>query len=321
MHPINGWFHDILHLAGRIGFTCLVLTPFAASCASTGATFQSGVGDRFLEHPPYYAGSSLTAAGQARTGHMPIVYQKGASQPAIFDPDMTPAMAALLTEMNRYVDSLGITVRLVAGSEVSTRSQEKTGVPPDVHFGCATASGAPGDECAEREGALGRGNQTMWLAVGRPSSEWIHWNSQMMDQAAVERSLVITLRVGQYLIRQRGLVGSKEVELGTSYVEKLPWLTSLETPVSVLQLTGALVGRDGKAIRIGAEGMLARRTSLPISALGAQALITDEEVERLRTVRRQDLPGNPLVWQVSLRTLVTQLASVGVAEDGSSRTR
>jgi hypothetical protein len=81
------------------------------------------------------------------------------------------------------------------------------------------------------------------------------------------------------------------------------------------------VGRDGKAIRIGAEGMLARRTSLPISALGAQALITDEEVERLRTVRRQDLPGNPLVWQVSLRTLVTQLASVGVAEDGSSRTR
>jgi hypothetical protein len=320
MHQINRWFHDVLHLAGRFGFASLVLTPFAAACASTGATFQSGVGDKFLEHPPYYAGSSLTA-GAARTGHLPIVYQKGASQPAIFDPDMTPAMAALLNEMNRYVDSLGITVRLVEGSQISAPSHERTGVPPDVHFGCATASGAPGDECAEREGALGRGNQTMWLAVGRPSSEWIQWNSLMMDRAAVERSLVITLEVGQYLMRQRGLVGNKEVELGTSYVEKLPWLTSLETPVSVLQLTGALVGRDGKAIRIGAEGMLARRTSLPISALGAQALITDEEVERLRTARREDLPGNPLVWQISLRTLVTQLASAVVAEDGSSRTR
>ncbi|HZA51832.1 MAG TPA: hypothetical protein VE549_13900 [Myxococcaceae bacterium] len=37
----------------------------------------------------------------------------------------------------------------------------------------------------------------------------------------------------------------------------LPWLTSLETPVSVLQLTGALIDRSGQAVRIGAEGSAA----------------------------------------------------------------
>ena len=88
----------------------------------------------------------------------------------------------------------------------------------------------------------------------------------------------------------------------------LPWLTSLETPVSVLQLTGAVMGRDGLAVRIGAEGMLARRTGLVMSGLGAQALISDDDVQQLRTLRREDLPGRPLVWQVALGQLVADLA-------------
>jgi hypothetical protein len=32
--------------------------------------------------------------------------------------------------------------------------------------------------------------------------------------------------------------------------------------VAVVQLTGAVVGRDGKAVRIGAEGMMAKRTNI-----------------------------------------------------------
>ena len=77
----------------------------------------------------------------------------------------------------------------------------------------------------------------------------------------------------------------------------------------MLQITGAVVGRDGKAIRIGAEGLLARRTSLPIRAIGGRALITDDEVEHLRAAHREDLPGSPLVWREGLRTLVAQLTA------------
>jgi hypothetical protein len=36
-------------------------------------------------------------------------------------------------------------------------------------------------------------------------------------------------------------------------------------------------------------------------------MISDEDVQRLRTARREDLPGQPLVWQVGLRNLVAQL--------------
>jgi hypothetical protein len=100
----------------------------------------------------------------------------------------------------------------------------------------------------------------------------------------------------------------KQLELGTASC-RTSWLTSLETPVSVLQLTGALVGKDGRAIRIGAEGLIAHRTSLLASAAGAQALITEEDVKRLNTARRDDLPGKPLVWQVSLRNLVAELTA------------
>jgi hypothetical protein len=38
-----------------------------AGCASTGATFRSGVGDAYLEQAPWYAGSAL--AGYALAGY------------------------------------------------------------------------------------------------------------------------------------------------------------------------------------------------------------------------------------------------------------
>ena len=123
----------------------------------------------------------------------------------------------------------------------------------------------------------------------------------------MEHALIVTLELGQYWPRQKGLGLAKEVQLGTGYAVSVPWLTSLEKPVAVVQLTGALVTRDGKAVRIGAEGMMAKRTNIGLSAIGAQMLVTDDDVEKLRTARREDLPGQPLVWQVALRTLVGQL--------------
>jgi len=44
----------------RVGVVASLLVLTA--CATTGATVGSGVGDRFLEHPPYYAGGSAGGA-------------------------------------------------------------------------------------------------------------------------------------------------------------------------------------------------------------------------------------------------------------------
>src|SRR5690348_15158652 len=128
-----------------------------------------------------------------------------------------------------------------------------------------------------------------------------------MRADSLSRLLVITLEVGQYLPRQRGWTGSKEVELGTAHTVGLPWLTSLETPVSVLQFTGAVMDSTGRAQRIGAEGIYARRTRLLVSAVGGQELIGDEDIQRVREERRADLPGQPLAWQVALIQLLEGL--------------
>ncbi|HET9386411.1 MAG TPA: hypothetical protein VFO67_14835 [Gemmatimonadales bacterium] len=280
----------------------LVLTVLIGACA-TGSTYRSGVGDKLLEHPPYYAGSApAPAADTARVGHLPVGYQRGSTQSPIFEPENTSGtpVAAFIAELTAYLDSLGLTTRIATAPA--------RGTPPDVRFSCETDPAGPDDECAVGEGAIGRDDIVMHLAVGRPSSDWVQDAAAAMDSARAGSMLVITLEIGQYRVRQRGLVGAKEVELGTKHVVGIPWLTSLETPVQVLQLTGARVGRDGRAQRIGAEGILARRTSLPISAIGGQALISDAEVEQARTARREDLPGQPLVWQVALRNLVRGLS-------------
>lgn len=276
-----------------------LLLAVAGACA-TGSTLESGVGDRLLEHPPYYAGSPATG-DTTPIGHLPVAYQRGATQEAMFDPagGAGTATGALVSDLTAYLDSLGVTTRLAVGGEPH-------GTPPDVLFSCEVD---PSGECVTGPGALGRGDIRMRLAVGRPAPEWVAWAAAAMDRAGVARVLVITLEVSQYRVEQLGIRGDKTVELGTGHTVRLPWLTSLETPVHVLQLTGALMRRDGRAIRIGAEGMLARRTSLPLSALGAQALIPNEVVAELRAERREDLPGDPLAWQAALRTLVARLTA------------
>ena len=275
-------------------FLSIAALSLCAACASTGATFRSGVGPTSLDHPPFYAGAPAIATQRAVT-HLAIRYQRGAEQAARFEPaggSGTP-VGKLVAEMNHYLDSLRMSVPVVAAPE--------TGTAPDTHFSCTTDMG----DCVT--GSIRR----LQLSVGRPSQDWIAWLTSALDSTRADDALVITLELGQYLPRRKGFGLDKEVELGTGYAVPIPRLTSLENPLAVVQLTGALVGRDGRAIRIGAEGMIAKRTNIVLSSMGVQSLISDEDLERLRTLRREDLPGQPLVWQAALRTLVAQLTGRG----------
>ncbi len=270
----------------------LLLAPSLAACA--GATVGSGVGDRYLSEPPYQAGARLPADAQVM--HLPVAWQPGATQPPTFDPSGAPgsAIAGLLAEMNVYLDSLAL-----AGSVASSASAPERA--PDVRFGCIRDAF---DDCEEPEDL---GTVQLHLAVHRPSADWTAWAQQTLEVAGATHLLLVTLETSEYWARQRDILGRKELRLGTGYTIDVPWLTSLDDPVSVLQLTGAVIGADGRAVRIGAEGLLADPTNLLLSAVGAQDLITEEDVERLRTAVRDDLPGRPLVWQVALRNLVEGL--------------
>ncbi|HVE80100.1 MAG TPA: hypothetical protein VNA89_14635 [Gemmatimonadaceae bacterium] len=280
----------------RPGAAAALALAYAAAC-TTGATFRSGVAPANLDRPPYYAGA-LVRADTARVAYFPIAYPGGGDAPAVTAAGGGSPVRALLAEMNAYLDSLDV------GAPVARAGGAPTGAP-DVRFGCPTdASG----ECAEGgEGLRDVEDRQLRLEVGRPSPAWVAWAGAALEGAGASRGLVVALEATQYWPRQRNLRGDKEVQLGTGHTVSVPWLTALDRPVSVLQLTGALLNRDGTAARIGAEGLLAHRTPFLISAAGVQALISDDDVERLRTLRRDDLPGTPLVWQVALRTLVGEL--------------
>lgn len=278
-----------------------VLVLLTAGCATTGATFRSGVGDSFPMHPPYYAGQKV--APRQRVGYFPIVFQRGATQEENFDPksDMNSPLGMLVADMNRFVDSLGIARPLAENLVVP-------GTPPNVEFGCIRTE-SPYD-CDERDpsGARAGGDRrNLRLAVGRPSDDWTQWAARAMSEAGVPNALVITVEISDYYIEQKGLAGRKEVELGTGYTISLPWMTGLDTPVNVLQVTGALMDSTGEAVRIGAEGLVARRTGIIAGSFGTQRVVTNEDVEQLRSARRTDLPGQPLVWQVALRNLLAEL--------------
>lgn len=281
----------------------LLLLPLFTACVTTGSTLNSGVGDEYLAHPPWYAGAREAPSTRIRIGHLPLVHERGGAESVMASPGggVERALAPLVDEMNRYLDSLGVTVKL-ATAAARPRSA------PDVMFGCVLdASGDCTTEGEDRGLMTVKQDSTMRLAVGRPSERWTAWMAEAAERGGVAHTLVLTLEAGHYLPRQRNVAGEKEVELGTGHTVALPWLTSLDTPVSVLQLTGARIAIDGLAIRIGAEGLLARRTRPLVSAMGAPELITEEDVTQLRAARRTDLPGEPLVWQVALRQLVEEL--------------
>jgi hypothetical protein len=283
----------------------VAVLALTAACATAGATYKSGVAPKSFDRPPFYAGAA-PATGARRVAHFPIRYQRGAEQAAMFEPknEAGSAAAALIAEMNAYLDSLAITTKL-------TPQVAESGTAPDVHFGCTTDMSG---DCAG-EGEPDRTNRKLELSVGRPSEEWIAWLGTSVDSTRHDRALLVTLELGQYWPRQKGLTIHKEVPLGSEYAISVPWLTSLEKPVAVVQLTGAVVGRDGRAVRIGAEGLMAKRSNLIMSAVGAQMLVTEDDIAQLRTMRRDDLPGAPLVWQVALRTLVSQLVNPVPAAD------
>lgn len=275
-----------------------------AACASTGGTYRSGVGDTMLRQPPWIAGQPLPAGSALLV--LPATVQTGATQPHIFERAATegPAMTALLAGVNQALDSVGRDGNARRGEPIAGRSA----IAPDVYFGCVTSG--PAFDCLPRPakgGLLSRDQLRQRLAVGRPSREWVAALQPQLDDTHTTHALVITLEVGQLYPNVRGLTAAKTVLLGRNHEQPVPWVSDADVPVMVLQLTAAVVDREGRAVRIAAEGLAAKRTGLLLNVLEAQSLWSDKDIEQLRTAVREDLPGRPLVWRQALDDLLIDI--------------
>lgn len=271
--------------------TAVALLLLAATSAWSQAPPQAG-GTRTvtkqLREPPYYRGAVVRGALEAR---LPVALSLPPGTPESWLP--VSALERLRSDMDDWLASHGgfpVLPLEVGGPKIAA---------PAVYMGCWLDSMV--DECSEQD-------RYNILAETTGTAEWRRRASDASATLGADRTLVLTLQIAPHWIRQRSLKGSKEVRLGTGYTQKLPWLTSLGTPVWVVQVTGAVVDDEGAVLRSGGEGIWALRTPFRASSLGAQKLLSDEDVEEIRLhSRRDDLPGAPRVWEVALQQLVFQL--------------
>lgn len=274
----------------------LALPILVALGMSTEAIAQGGISTTShpAKQPPFYRGSGFVVQNPAR---LDIELQLPDGLPEKWVP--VSALERLATDMNQWL--VARFVQVSAGSEplrLDSLQSDGRAIAPRVTLGCQLDFS---DECSEEE----RSNQ---LQVSSASRAWREATRQTLAEQQADALLVVHLQIAPHWIHQRGLRGDKEVRLGTRHVQSLPWLTSLDTPVWVIQVTGALVDVEGKVRRSGAEGIWALRTPMRASVLDAQQLLREADIEQVRTTLvREDLPGHPLSWQVALEDLLNGL--------------
>jgi hypothetical protein len=176
---------------------------------------------------------------------------------------------------------------------------------PWVYVGSATGEFAPA-EAAEQ--VLPHDQfPPMVMHVRKPSPAWSQAMAALLTREGAQYAVAVTLAVTQYPKGREGFFG-KKVVLGTGYEERIEFLTAEDKLLEVLQLTGVLVDAQGRVVRAGAEGILARDTPFAAQVFDVSKVLDDRTLERVLTQeRRKDLPGDPPKWKVALGNLVAQL--------------
>jgi hypothetical protein len=178
---------------------------------------------------------------------------------------------------------------------------------PQVYVGSAVGEFAPpeGEQQVSPQDAF----PPMVLHLRRPSPAWRAAMAELLAREGASHAVVVSVGVSQYPKGRRGVFG-KEVVLGTGHEEPIRFLTAEDKLLEVLQLTGVLVDAEGRVVRAGAEGILARDTPFAAQVLDVSKVLDARTLEQVLTVeRRADLPGNPLKWQVALGNLLAGLGA------------
>ena len=241
--------------------------------------------------PPYYDGKLKSAP--RNPAHVTIEFR---SEPATLDPtpEDSPALAALLDSLRAEIDRQSRTTRLPVDPRLAGR--------PDIRFGVRRGGIGPDGIPRGLTEIDTREPRRMNFEVEGPAKAWKREVAAAMPDSV---SVLVSVQLGfdELWVRQKDWKGNKSIEIGTDRAVPVPWLTSLDDPVQVLLLTGAVSDRSGKVLRVGAEGLIARRTGMPASIVGVQEILTEEDLASVMEARE----GKDPAWRVALRNLVANL--------------
>jgi len=270
-----------------LGLAVLVLLSLVTNALAD----QEKVGRK----PPHYLGKA--PAGAVKVVRTPVLAGASFGEPgpseallSVIDA-VRPAVEAALDSLtvSGLADSAG---NLGAGAPaVYVGAREGFYAPPPL---------GPVDDPPSARDAV-------WIRTTDPNGAWKKRIRAAAQAAGASHVLVVTLELSDYPVSQKNWKGSKAVDLAAGHTMPVPWLTSLDQPVEVLQWTGSLHTADGRLVRAGAEAFHALRTPFGESALGLQRAITPEVMERALATARDDVAGAPPAWRVAMADLVAEL--------------
>lgn len=255
------------------------------------ATAQGATVRGSFDRPPYYDGKVAPAPG--RPAHVTVSFR---DEFASLDPTpaRSKALAALLDSLQIELGRTGRTHALPVAATLEGR--------PDVRFGVRRGGTGPDGTPRSATEIDPAEPRRMTFEVEGPSKAW---RQGVLAAMGDSMSLVVSVQLGfdELWVRQKDWKGNKTIAIGTDRAVPVAWLTSLDDPVQVLQLTGAVVDREGKVRRVGAEGLVARRTGMSASVAGLQETLSEDDLRSILAAPSGEEP----VWRAALRQLLTSL--------------
>jgi len=287
----------VMRFRALAGMAALAVNIGLGGCAALDAAAVAET--HRLEEGEFYRDAGSGARPAAATAEL---------LPAVLDPELAGVLgyggregefAPLLAAVNADLAARAC-CRFLPGQSLPAGA-------PHVYVGSAAGEFAPPE--GEQQVFPQDPFPPMVLHLRRPSAAWQQALAELLAREGASHAVVVSLGVSQYPKGRRGVFG-KEVVLGTGHEEPIRFLTADDKLLEVLQLTGVLVDAEGRVVRAGAEGILARDTPFAAQVIDVSKVLDARTIEQVLTVeRRADLPGNPLKWEVALGNLLAGLGA------------
>lgn len=147
----------------------------------------------------------------------------------------------------------------------------------------------------------------MVLHVNKSSKQWKKNYTEKMAVANADYMILIRIGFSEYPKADKGLF-KKKIVLGTGYEREIRFLSAIDKPVEVLQLTGVILNKKGDIMKAGAEVFLHQDAPFWAQVFDMGKAIDDETLQNvILEEKRDDLPGQPPAWQVAIYHLMQNL--------------
>jgi hypothetical protein len=281
--------------SGIIRAVCVASGLIALGACETLDQYAVGETHRLDRAPWYRSTAEFERPAGGSVVLLPVTLQSRVNSSFMYG-DRTDEFEPLLRALNERAASARPCCR-------STTSAP-AGEGPQVYVGIAGGDLAPmetEDQRLETDRFA-----PMVLSIARPETAWRDGLAKLAGTGDARWFLHLQLGVSQYAKGREGLI-RKQVTLGTGHVQPIRFLTAEDKPVEVLHLTGVLVDANGRIVRAGAEGIIARDTPFSAQVFEMSKALDDLDLGAALEERRTDLPGSPRKWEMAFDNLISQL--------------